>query len=240
MFERVFGWSRSLYWRIAASFAVFTLGMLLLQNLLFRYLVERPDPSFLSPLSPNAMALIVAADVQQGIATDPSVNLDDYLQRKYAATRQPIYVVVKDGRIGGNRREPLSEEMRQAAAAMLAGGDVGEVTARMQSRAPIVTAPIQVDDARDGGSAAATARNGPACDRADGVLARCAAAHHRRHCGCGGGVFSRAPPSAGAREGRRTTWRRRPRRACAGPRRRRDCPRRNRIQPDGIRAGRAR
>ena len=62
---RALAWSRSLYWRIAVSFAVFTLGMLLMQNMLFRYLLERPDPSFLSP---NAMALLVAADMQQGLS----------------------------------------------------------------------------------------------------------------------------------------------------------------------------
>lgn len=31
--QRVRAWSRSLYWRIAVSFAVFTLGMLLVQNM---------------------------------------------------------------------------------------------------------------------------------------------------------------------------------------------------------------
>jgi signal transduction histidine kinase len=147
VFGRALAWSRSLYWRIAASFAVFTLAMLLVQNMLFRYLIERPDPSFLSP---NAMALLVAADMQQGVVTEASLNLDDYLRQKYAATRQPVYVVLKDGRIGGNRREPLSDEMRRAAVAMLAGGDVRTVTAQMQSRAPIVTAPIQVANALRG------------------------------------------------------------------------------------------
>ena len=141
MLQRVRGWSRSLYWRIAVTFAVFTLGMLLVQNMLFRYLLERPDPSFLSP---NAMALLVAADMQQGVVTDASVNLDQYLRQKYAATRQPVYVVLKDGRIGGNRREPLSDDMRRATVAFLAGGDVRAATAQMQSRAPIVTSPIQV------------------------------------------------------------------------------------------------
>src|SRR4030095_4701085 len=98
VFQRARAWSRSLYWRIAVSCARFTLGMLLVQNMLFRYLLERPDPSFLSP---NAMALLVAADMQQVVATDTSANLDQYLRQKYAGTRQPVYVVLKDGRIGG-------------------------------------------------------------------------------------------------------------------------------------------
>jgi two-component system, OmpR family, sensor kinase len=139
--QRARAWSRSLYWRIAISFAVFTLVMLVVQNLLFRYLLDRPDRSFLSP---NAMALLVAADMQQGPLTDTSLNLDQYLQRKYGDTRQPVYVVLKDGRIGANTREPLSDEMRQATSAILAGRDVRELTAQMQSRAPVVTAPIQL------------------------------------------------------------------------------------------------
>jgi methyl-accepting chemotaxis protein len=141
VFHRALAWSRSLYWRIAVTFAVFTLGMLLVQNMLFRYLLDRPDPSFLSP---NAMALLVAADMQQGAVTDTSLNLDEYLRQKYAGTRQPVYVVLKDGRIGGNRREPLSDEMRRATVALLDGGDVRKATEQMQSRAPIVTAQIQL------------------------------------------------------------------------------------------------
>jgi two-component system, OmpR family, sensor kinase len=140
VFQRALAWSRSLYWRIAVSFAVFTLGILLVQNLLFRYVMDRPDPSFLSP---NAMALLVAADIEQGALTQTTVNLDEYLQRKYADTRQPVYVLLKDGRTGGNRREPLSPEMQRAMVAVLAGRDVREATTQMQSRAPIITAPIQ-------------------------------------------------------------------------------------------------
>jgi len=71
---RWFGWSRSLYWRIALSFAVFTAGMLVAQNLVFSYLRERPNPSFLSP---NAMAMLVAADMQESLATGSSVDLDE-------------------------------------------------------------------------------------------------------------------------------------------------------------------
>src|SRR5262249_33051336 len=115
--------------------------MLLIQNMLFRYLLERPDPSFLSP---NAMALLVAADMQQGVVTDASVDVDESLRQKYAATRQPISVILKEGRIGGNRREPLSDDMRRATVVLLGGGDVRKATAQMQSRAPIVTAPIQL------------------------------------------------------------------------------------------------
>jgi two-component system OmpR family sensor kinase len=141
MSGRWFGWSRSLYSRIALSFALFTAGMLVAQNLLFSYLRERPNPSFLSP---NAMAMLVAADIEESAATSPSVDLGDYLRRKYADTPQRIYVALRDGRIGGNTASPMPDDIRRATVATLEGANVREATSRIETRGPVVTAPIQV------------------------------------------------------------------------------------------------
>jgi signal transduction histidine kinase len=130
-----------LYWRIALSFALFTAGMLVAQNLLFSYLRERPNPSFLSP---NAMAMLVAADIQESVASSPSIDLGDYLRRTYADTPQRIYVALRDGRIGGNTASPMPEDIRRATVATLDGGNVREATSRIETRGPVVTAPIQV------------------------------------------------------------------------------------------------
>jgi two-component system OmpR family sensor kinase len=138
---RWFRWSRSLYWRIALSFAVFTAAMLVAQNLLFSYLRERPNPSFLSP---NALAMLVAADIQESVAASPSIDLSGYLRRKYADTPQRIYVALRDGRIGGNTASPMPEDIRQATVATLDGANVREATSRIETRGPVVTAPIQV------------------------------------------------------------------------------------------------
>ena len=138
---RWLGWSRSLYWRIALSFALFTAAMLVAQNLLFTYLRERPNPSFLSP---NAMAMLVAADMQDAVARTPSADLNDYLRRKYSDTPQRIYVALRDGRIGGNTASPMPEDIRRATVATLDGANVREATARIETRGPVVTAPIQV------------------------------------------------------------------------------------------------
>jgi hypothetical protein len=80
--DRALAWSRSLYWRIAVSFAVFTLGMLLVQNMLFRYLLDRPDPSFLSP---NAMALLS----RRHAAVPSRTSFNSTTCAEYAGTRQP-------------------------------------------------------------------------------------------------------------------------------------------------------
>jgi len=128
---RWFRWSRSLYWRIALSFAVFTAAMLVAQNLLFSYLRERPNPSFLSP---NALAMLVAADIQESVAASPSIDLNGYLRRKYADTPQRIYVALRDGRIGGNTASPMPEDIRQATVATLDGANVREATSRIETR----------------------------------------------------------------------------------------------------------
>ena len=135
------GWSRSLYWRIALSFAVFTAAMLVGQNLLFNYLRERPNPSFLSP---NALAMLVAADIQESVAASPSTDLGGYLRRKYADTPQRIYVALRDGRLGGNTASPMPEDIRRATIATLDGANVREATSRIETRGPVVTAPIQI------------------------------------------------------------------------------------------------
>src|SRR5258705_2275363 len=138
---RWLGWSRSLYWRIAMSSALFTAGRLVAQNLLFSYLRERPNPSFLSP---NAMAMLVAADIQETVASSPSIDLGDYLRRRYADPPQRIYVALRDGRIGGNTASPMPEDIRRATVATLDGANVREATSRIETRGPVVTAPIQV------------------------------------------------------------------------------------------------
>jgi len=141
MVDRWLVWSRSLYWRIALSFAVFTAGMLVVQNLVFSYLRERPNPSFLSP---NALAMLVAADIQDLLATSPSADPGGYLRQKYTDTPQRIYVALRDGRVGGNTANPMPEDLRRATVATLAGANVREATSRIETRGPVVTAPIQV------------------------------------------------------------------------------------------------
>jgi hypothetical protein len=72
MMRRWPSWSRSLYWRIAVTFVVFMIGVLVAQSLVFSYMTARSSPTFLSP---NVLAVTVAADMQDALAGDPGFDL---------------------------------------------------------------------------------------------------------------------------------------------------------------------
>ena len=134
-------WSRSLYWRIAVTFVVFMIGVLVAQSLVFSYMTARSSPTFLSP---NVLAVTVAADMQDALASDPAFDLQRRLETKYAGA-QPLYVILKDGRVGSNSKTPLPDDIRRATDAIGAGGNMSSVLAKIQTNGPIVSAPIQVE-----------------------------------------------------------------------------------------------
>src|SRR5258705_10499678 len=144
--RRWLGWSRSFYWRIAVTFVVFMVGVLVAQSLVFGYLTAKSSPTFLSP---NVLAVTVAADIQDALAADPALDIQQHLQAKYSSA-QPLYVVMDDGRVGSNATVPVPEEIRRAASAIGAGDPVNTVLARIQTNGPIVSAPIQVHGALRG------------------------------------------------------------------------------------------
>src|SRR6266704_3002394 len=125
MIRRWPSWSRSLYWRIAVTFVVFS------------YMTARSSPTFLSP---NVLAVTVAADMQDELASDPAFDLQRRLETKYAGA-QPLYVILKDGRVGSNSKMPLPDDIRRATDAIGAGGNMSSVLAKIQTNGPIVSAP---------------------------------------------------------------------------------------------------
>jgi signal transduction histidine kinase len=139
-------WSRSFYWRIAVTFVVSMLGVLVAQSLVFSYLTSQSSPTFLSP---NVLAVTIAADMQDALAADPALDVQRYLDTKYADA-QTAYVVLNDGRIGSNSRAPVPDEIRNAVAAVGVGGNMSGVLARIRTSGPIVSAPIQIDGALRG------------------------------------------------------------------------------------------
>jgi signal transduction histidine kinase len=136
-------WSRSFYWRIAVTFVLFTIGVLAAQSLVFTYMMARSSPTFLSP---NVLAVTVAADMQQSLESNPSLDVQRHLQTKYANAPQQLYVVLKDGSVASNAATPVPDDIRQATATIRAGADMSTVVARIQTNGPIVSAPIQVDN----------------------------------------------------------------------------------------------
>jgi len=133
-------WYRSFYFRIGFSFVVFVVAVLAAQSTIFTYVMARRGLFPARP--PNTVAAIVAADVGAALAQDARIDLDEFVNREYGQN-QPLYLVMKDGRIIANRREPLAENLRRAAGALL-GGESFAPGEEPHFEAPVIMAPIQV------------------------------------------------------------------------------------------------
>ena len=137
-------WYRSFYFRIGFSFVVFVVMVLVAQSVIFSVLLARPP---FPGRSPNNIAAIVAADLGSTLNQDPALDVQDYLLREYARL-QPIYVVLKTGRVASNRSDPLADDIRRTVEGVLAGTDFKRTgTEPTLGGPPVVMAPVQVDKA---------------------------------------------------------------------------------------------
>ena len=134
-------WYRSFYFRIAFSFVVFVVAVLVAQSAMFSYIIARRGPFPGRP--PNNVAAIIAADIGAALTQDPGLDLQDYVGREYSRI-QPLVVVMKDGRRASNRSQPLAEGIRHSAEAVLAGTRFAHgAEPRIEGPAVVMT-PIQV------------------------------------------------------------------------------------------------
>ena len=134
-------WYRSFYFRIGASFVVFVVAVVVAQGAIFSLMVRANGP--IGPRPPNILAAIVAADVGAALTRDPRLDLQQYVSTEYAQL-QPIAVVMKDGTVAGNRREPLAEGMRRSVDGLLTGQSFKRGAEPRIEGPPVVTAPVQV------------------------------------------------------------------------------------------------
>src|SRR5262245_16997770 len=135
----VFG---SFYWRLGISFVLFVLAVLVAQSVMFSFMLartsaRRPD------LSPNNLATSAAADIGAALGVNPRMDLGPYLASRYGSEPWRLYVVMRDGSVGANSDEALSDDIRLSAESALRGTGVvpGSTSA---PEGPVVTAPIQV------------------------------------------------------------------------------------------------
>jgi two-component system OmpR family sensor kinase len=133
---------RSLYFRIGFSFVVFLVAVIVAQSAIFSYVLARSGSRPNRP--PNNVAAIVAADIGATLTQDPTVDLQAYLTREYGEG-QPVYLVMKDGRVAGNRSAPLDDGQRRMAEAVLRkDGRTRAAAEPPLGGTPMVTAPIQL------------------------------------------------------------------------------------------------
>jgi signal transduction histidine kinase len=107
-------WHHSLYWRIAVGFVACLALLLLVQGMLFVWVVSRSAQTVPNQ-PPDRFAQTIALDVTQALERDPALDIDKYLREEYSRDAQPFFVLLRDGRaieIGGPFPASMIEEAR--------------------------------------------------------------------------------------------------------------------------------
>jgi len=118
-------WFRSLYWRIALGFVLLVAVLLGVQALVFLWLTGRTAELW-PGRSPAEFAQVIAADVSDAVREQPDLDLDVYLNERYATRYRAFAVAMADGRIIHSRRVAPPATIGRAAVAQLTGrGDGG-------------------------------------------------------------------------------------------------------------------
>jgi|KBSSwiS6_1023812.scaffolds.fasta_scaffold01836_3 signal transduction histidine kinase len=107
-------WHHSLYWRIAVGFVACLALLLLVQAVLFVWVVSRSAQTVPNQ-PPDRFAQTVALDVTQALDRDPALDVAQYVKQEYASDSQPFFVLFRDGRaleIGGAFPQSMVSEAR--------------------------------------------------------------------------------------------------------------------------------
>ena len=111
-------WHRSLYWRIALGVIGLLAVMLLVQAMLFVWVVSQSGRS-LPGQSPGRLGLTVALDLTNVLEREPKVDLARYVQDQYAQYTHPFFVMMADGRVIMSGSHSFPEPLLRMARAQL-------------------------------------------------------------------------------------------------------------------------
>jgi signal transduction histidine kinase len=108
-------WYKSLYWRIAIGLVVFLAAMLVVQAVLFTWVVAQSGRT-LPGQSADRFAETVALDLRNALEREPTLDVARYVRDEYAQHTHPFFVMLADGRVvtSGSRSfpEPLMRMAR--------------------------------------------------------------------------------------------------------------------------------
>jgi signal transduction histidine kinase len=116
-------WHHSLYWRIAVGFVACLALLLLVQAMLFVWVVSRSTQTIPNQ-PPDRFAQTVALDVTEALDRDPSLDIRQYLKQEYGRESQPFLVLMKTGdtvEVNGSFPEAMVREARQRFEGLLNG-----------------------------------------------------------------------------------------------------------------------
>ena len=111
-------WYRSLYWRIALGVVGFLAAMLLVQAMLFVWVVSQSGRS-LPGQSPGRLGFTVALDLASVLERDPQVDLARYVHDQYAQYTHPFFVMLADGKVITSGSSTVEDPLRDMARAAL-------------------------------------------------------------------------------------------------------------------------
>jgi len=121
-------WHRSFYWRIALGAVAFLGAMLVVQAMLFVWVVSQSGRN-LPGQSPARLGMTVALDLANLLERDPQADLAPYVKDQYAQYAHPFFVMMADGRLITSGSQSFPEPLLAMARARLQraeGGGRGE------------------------------------------------------------------------------------------------------------------
>ena len=163
-------WYRSLYWRIALGFVVFLAAMLVVQAVLYTWVVARSGRT-LPGQTPSGFAQTVANDLATALERDPHVNLDVYIHEQFAQVAHPLHVFgAHGGAHAAAAAHPAAATHAAATAEPAARSGIAAATpARLSLALPVpglrLIAQISVQRPRSGDRLGRRRRLGAALDR---------------------------------------------------------------------------
>src|SRR5258706_6418965 len=107
-------WYKSLYWRIAIGFVLGLAAMLVVQAMLFVWIVPVSGPTV--PARPERFAQTVATDVAEALDHEQDLDVVQFVRSQFERNALPFLVLMNDGRVANNARV-LSDVLIRAAQA---------------------------------------------------------------------------------------------------------------------------
>jgi len=124
-------WYKSLYWRIAIGFVLGLAAMLVVQAMLFVWIVPVSGPNV--PQRPERFAQTVAGDIAEALDHDAALDVVQFVRSQFGRTALPFLVLMNDGRVVDNARVLSDALMRMAQARLERRGPDSD---RSDSRGP--------------------------------------------------------------------------------------------------------
>jgi signal transduction histidine kinase len=110
-------WYRSLYWRIAIGFVMFLAAMLVVQAMLFTWVIARSGQTL--PQPPSAFAQTVAFDLSSALERDPQLDVERHVHDQYSKVTHPFFVMLANGQIVNSGNSVIAEPFIRLARARL-------------------------------------------------------------------------------------------------------------------------